>query len=150
MNKRWANNEKKELNTILEEKYNLHNYIDKKDLVDMQENIICVNNRRLFFYYETHLLPTLHLLLEKQVLKRITVDMGAVKFVIKGADIMRPGITKIEDVIKKDDIIVIIDETHGKPLAIGKALFDGETIKTMNSGKVIKNIHYIGDTIWRA
>ena len=101
------------------------------------------------FLCDNEWIPTLKLILENPtLLKRITVDKGAVKFVINGADIMRPGIINIEDNIAEGEYITIIEETHSKPLAIGKALFNTEEMRAKSSGKVIDNLHYIGDTIW--
>ena len=74
--------------------------------------------------------------------------MGAIKYVTNGADIMRPGITEIDSNIKKGDIVVIVDETHDRALAIGKALFSAAEMKARNSGKVVKNLHTIQDTVW--
>jgi len=108
-----------------------------------------VNNKPVFFYDGEQLVPTLKLLQEQEVLKKIVVDIGAIKFVINGADVMRPGIKEIEAGIKKNEFIVIIDEKNKKPLAVGIALFDTEELEQMNSGKAIKNIHYLGDEIWR-
>lgn len=149
MNKRLTNSEKKELNEMLKTKFNLDEYIKKNDIVDIKDNFVYVNYKKLFFYYSDLLLPTLHLLLQHTILKKVTVDMGAVKFVIKGADIMWPGIRTLDDNIAKDDFIVIVDETYGKPLAIGRMLFSGEEVKAMSSGKVIKNVHWIGDEMWK-
>jgi len=87
--------------------------------------------------------------LETERLKKITVDMGAIKFVINGADIMRPGITEIEEGIAKDELVVIIDERNKKPLVVGIALYDSAEMKKITSGKVVKNIHYVGDEIWK-
>ena len=89
------------------------------------------------------------MLQERNVLKKITVDMGAVKFVVNGADIMRPGIVEIEEGILKDEFVAVIDKNNQKPLAVGIALFSSEEMKSMTSGKVIKNIHYVGDELWR-
>ena len=75
--------------------------------------------------------------------------MGAVKFVINGADIMRPGITEIEDGINENDFIVIVDVNNQKSLAVGIALLNSEEMRSSTSGKVIKNIHYVGDEIWK-
>ena len=75
--------------------------------------------------------------------------MGAVKFIINGADVMRPGITDIEDGIRKDDFIVIIDQNNKKPLAVGIALFNSEEMRALPKGKVIKTIHYVGDVVWK-
>lgn len=143
----------KELNEQLSQ-YNLE--YSKKDQVELVETenykIILINKEPSFFYYNINnkeiLIPTLKLLQNKLILKKITVDMGAIKFVINGADIMRPGITNIEDNIQKNEPIVIVDQTHQKPLAIGISQLPSEELKTTTTGKVIKNIHHVGDELW--
>ena len=150
MKKQLRKSEIRELN----EQVNHFNYeINKKDKVEIEitenEKLIIINNKVLFFYYNDKLVPTLKNILENPIkIKRITVDMGAVKFITNGADIMRPGITEIEQNIEKEGFIAIIDETHKKPLAIGIALKNSEDMQNTTEGKVIKNIHYIGDDIW--
>ncbi len=126
--------------------------ISKKDQVELIEDkfkIILINKKPLFFNYGDKLVPTLKFLQENNVLKKITVDMGAVKFVVNGADVMRPGIVEVEEGIAKDEFIAVVDKNNKKPLAVGIALFSTEEMKTMNSGKVIKNIHYVGDELWK-
>ena len=126
--------------------------LSKKDQVELIQNtlkIILINKKPAFFYHKDQPVPTLKYLQNHEVLKKITVDMGAVKFVINGADIMRPGITDIEENIKKNQFIIIIDENNKKPLAVGIALLDSEEMKKTTTGKVIKNIHFVGDEIWR-
>ena len=80
--------------------------------------------------------------------KVVVVDMGAVRFVTKGADIMSPGIVDADDSIVEDDIVIIVEETHNKPLAIGISLITGPEMVENSEGKAIKNIHYVGDAIW--
>jgi len=143
--KQLNKSEIKEFNKKVEQ-YNVG--FDKKDKVEIEDEYILVNGELSFFYFENKIMPTLKLLLKKQVLKKVIVDMGAVKFVINGADIMRPGITYIDETIEKDEIIVIVDEKHQKPLAIGIALFSGIEMKAVEKGKVIQNIHFVGDKIW--
>ncbi|NVM38303.1 MAG: RNA-binding protein, partial [Candidatus Lokiarchaeota archaeon] len=93
--------------------------------------------------------PVLTLLLNNQVnLKTIVVDFGAIRYVANGADIMRPGITKIDPSIKKGDIVRIIEETKNRALAVGKAIFDAPEMETKTSGKVVKNLHTIQDSVW--
>ena len=75
--------------------------------------------------------------------------MGAVKFVASGADVMRPGIKEIDPAIKKDDLVVVVDITHKKPLCVAHAQFSGEEMQKMGKGKVLKNVHYVGDEIWK-
>ena len=122
---------------------------DQAELVEDKFKIILVNKKPAFFYYQEKIVPTLKYLQENIILKKITVDMGAVKFVVNGADIMRPGIVEIEAGIAKEEFIVVIDKNNHKPLAVGIALFNSEEMKGMASGKVIKNIHYVGDELWK-
>ena len=125
--------------------------LTKKDQVELLEGefkIIAINKIPAFFYTQEQWVPTLKYLQNNTLLKKITVDMGAVKFVVNGADIMRPGIVEIESEIKKDDFIVIIDQNNKKSLAVGIALLNSEEMQNTSSGKVIKNIHYVGDELW--
>ncbi len=78
----------------------------------------------------------------------VVVDMGAVGFVAKGADIMAPGIIDADINIQKNDYVWICDEKNRKPLAVGMTLMTGEEMKSKNTGKAIKNIHYVGDELW--
>ena len=123
---------------------------DQVELVEDEHKVMFINRKPSFFYHDNKPVPTLQFLQEHpDCLKKITVDMGAIKFVINGADIMRPGITEIEEGIVKGDFVVIADEKNKNPLAIGIALYDSGEMKKITSGKVVKNIHYVGDEIWK-
>ena len=50
----------------------------------------------------------------------VQVDMGAVKFMCKGANLMRPGIKKFSE-FSKNDIVCIVEESQNKFLAVGKS-----------------------------
>ena len=81
-------------------------------------------------------------------LPTVIVDMGAIPFVCKGADIMAPGITEIKTPFEEGALVVIRDMKHGKVLAVGKAQKSSTTIMAEKKGKVIHNLHYVGDKIW--
>ena len=81
---------------------------------------------------------------------RIVVDMGAVPHVAGGADIMAPGIRSISESVSERRLLVVVDEKHGKYLAVGRALLDAGPMKATKRGKVISNLHYVGDPIWEA
>jgi len=103
----------------------------------------------LAFKVDEIIIPSLRALNEGLVkLPTITVDMGAVPYVTNGADIMAPGITKVTDGLVVGDIVTIIDENYGKALAVGKLLIISDNIKQTEKGKVIKNLHYVNDSIW--
>jgi len=127
--------------------------LSKKDKVELWEDerkIVIINDIPSFFYYENKAVPTLKYLQGNDLLKKVAVDMGAVKFVVNGADIMRPGIVEIEEGIGENEFIVVVDVNNKKPLAVGVALFSASEMQAKDSGKVIKNIHYVGDELWNA
>lgn len=77
----------------------------------------------------------------------VTVDAGAVSFVSNGADIMRPGITEADDEIDAGDLVAINEESHGKFLAVGRALTAGDDM-VGDSDKVVESIHHVGDELY--
>ena len=87
---------------------------------------------------------------ETEILKKfpnVTVDMGAIKFMCKGANVMRPGIKNYTE-FKKDKMVCIVEESQHKFLAVGKALVDSLEMESINKGEIIKNMHYISDKYW--
>jgi PUA domain protein len=82
-------------------------------------------------------------------LPKVVVDMGAIRFVCNGADVMAPGITDM-DSFNAGDLVVIRDMNHGKALAIGVANKSSVDIEASKKGKVIRNLHYVGDKLWGA
>lgn len=140
------------INQELSRLYELHDFFEKKDDLSLEKidekEVLVKDKETLFFYEDNMLIPTLKLVLKENFLPRITVDMGAVKFVTSGADIMRPGIVNIPEGLLNGDIVAVDDETHHKPLAIAKAMFNSEEMKKLEKGKVLKNLHYVGDKIW--
>ena len=114
-----------------------------------EPSIILVDGKPLLFEIEGHLFPTVRGALEMGLQKRVvTVDKGAVRFVSNGADIMAPGIVAADPEIKEGDLVIIVEETHKKALAIGKALMGGQEMAEATSGKAIKSITHVGDKLW--
>lgn len=77
----------------------------------------------------------------------VTVDTGAVAFVSDGADVMRPGIVEADPAIEAGDLIVIVEEQHGKALAVGRSRVDGADLPG-EEGKVVDSIHHVGDDLY--
>ena len=87
---------------------------------------------------------------ENSTLKKfpyVQVDMGAVKFMCNGANLMRPGIKEFSE-FSKDDIVCIVEESQNKFLAVGKSEVDSSELEDMERGEVLKNLHYISDKSW--
>ena len=144
----------KKIKEIKKELGNYAEIIPKKSQVELVEfedlpDVLLINNKPLLMKSDDSFIPTLKAVLDMDITEKYaTVDMGAINFVIKGADIMSPGIVDADKSIQAGDIIVINEESHKKPLAIGKSMITGEEMVENNKGKAIKNLHYIGDPIW--
>ncbi len=79
----------------------------------------------------------------------VMVDMGAIKFVCKGANIMRPGITKFTE-FEKEQIVCVIEESQKKFLAVGISCMSSSEMESLQKGEVIKNMHYVSDKFWES
>jgi PUA domain protein len=128
-------------------------FIDLKSLVETGNfdgiEIILIDGEPCFMNYENKIVFTLTGINKFNPQKKyVIVDMGAVKFVTSGADVMAPGIIDADENIDKNDQVWICDEKHRKPLAIGIAIMTGEQMIKEKKGKAIKTIHHVGDKVW--
>lgn len=124
------------------------------DVVDMAEStdfqVVFVNNEILALVIEGKPFLTVRGLLKYKPIKRfVTVDMGAVPFVTKGADVMGPGIIDADPSIQIDDYVWVRDMKFLKALAVGKAMVAGPDLLKKQPGKAIKSIVYVGDKLWK-
>jgi len=102
--------------------------------------ILKINNEYLPFLSEIKTL---------EKFPNVVVDMGAVKFMCKGANVMRPGIKKFSE-FEKDKIVCIIEESQHKFLAVGKAMVSSSELENMEKGEIVENLHYVSDKFWEA
>lgn len=79
---------------------------------------------------------------------RVVVDMGAVPHVCNGANVMAPGIRRFEGEFRKGDFVAIVDEKHGKPIALGEIMYDAEEVENVKQGVIVQNVHFVGDKTW--
>ncbi len=82
------------------------------------------------------------------MLPTVTVDMGAVPHVVGGADVMAPGVRSVRGDFQAGQFLVVVDEKHGKRLAVGKALLDSDNMRATKKGRVVENVHWVGDAVW--
>lgn len=118
------------------------------ELLDFgDKKIILVNNEPLLFEYEDKHYVSLYGAIKLKPEKyRITVDSGAMSFIMNGADIMKPGIVYADIRIKEGDFVYVTVEGKESPIAIGVAMCDAGEMK--GKGKAVKNLHYLKDKIW--
>jgi PUA-domain protein len=111
--------------------------------------IYLINTKPLMFKADT-VLPLLGFTEFVAAAPKITVDMGAIPFVCKGANVMAPGIRKVDGEFQKGDLLVVVDEKHGKALAVGESMLDATVFRETKKGPVIKTLHYVSDKYWDA
>ncbi len=156
---------KKEVKKFLEENnFIKKSLIAKKDIISYDEKkqiyyinkkpiIILVKEKNEFenkFEQKTLRIPFLK---EKELIdwdyfKSIIVDMPAVPYILKGADLLRPGIVEYES-FKKDEIVLVKDEKNKVKLSVMKTLKYSEELKNIEKGRIAKNLHYFNDKYWK-
>lgn len=115
---------------------------------DADWEVVLVEGDPLVFYVEDEPFLTVRGANAHEPTKRVvTVDAGAIEFVSNGADVMRPGIVEADDAIEAGDLAVIVEETHGKALAVGRARVKGEEM-VGEEGRVVDSIHHVGDDLF--
>ncbi len=144
---------KKEIKNLLEKnKFIKKEKINKKDIIsyDDKKQIYYVNKKPIIIKIEEKNIPFLK---EKELIdwnyfKSIIIDMPAVPFILKGADLLRPGIVEYED-FEKNAVVLIKDEKNKVKLSVMKTLFSSDKIKNLEKGKIAKNLHYFNDKYWK-
>jgi len=125
-----------------------------KGKVDMElvetdsADILLIKGKPLLVRIEQKILPTLVFNEVFTLMSKVAVDMGAVPYVCSGANVMAPGIVRFEGEFKKGEFVFVVDEKHGKAIAIGEANYDADAARKVAKGVVIKNIHFVGDKLW--
>lgn len=116
------------------------------------EDITCYmnsNDQLILARKNGRLFPTLRFLRENPGFHPfVTVDNGAIPYILNGAKIFAPGIVEHSS-FKKNDI-VIVNNLKGTPLAVGKALADSEDLEAnwKGAGAIVLSLHYLHDDIW--
>ncbi|WP_148688492.1 DUF1947 domain-containing protein [Methanopyrus sp. SNP6] len=117
------------------------------------ERLLIKDDKVMAFERHEGWLPTIHALLqldEENYDHVVIVDMGAVRPVASGADIMVPGIVEVRGEFEEGDGVVVIDERNRRPLAVGIALMGAREIEGSERGRAVRNVHHVGDRLWEA
>lgn len=155
--KTLSNKEKRDLQTKLTELYDdqvLPSF--QKSLIlqsiKTEEGTFIVKDKKIWwFLYDGKYIPSIHFLRELNPgLHKLVVDVGAIKFITNGADVMAPGIMFFDDNITKGAYVVIHEEKANAILGVGISLVDAEEFSKNKKGKVVKLIHHLKDKMWSA
>ena len=129
--------------------FNLGNAAVDSAIMEQYE-IFIIDNEILAWIIDGKPFLTLRGLLRFKPQRRfVTVDMGAVKFVTNGADVMAPGVVDADSEIQVGDLVWVRDENNLQPLVVGSALMSGSEMIVSSTDKAVKSLHYIGDNIWQ-
>jgi PUA domain protein len=133
-------------------KIDLGTVVDTKANIEVVEadfgEVFLINGKPLLFRAGAEVFPTLFFKEISGRVPKVVVDMGAVPYVCNGADIMAPGIVRVEGEFSKGAIVLVVDEKHGKPLALGEILYDAAEAMNIKQGVVVKSVHYVSDKTW--
>lgn len=97
------------------------------------------------------LIPSLYFLYRRGVeLRRpsVFVDQGAVPRILNGADVMIPGIKRVEGDFGPGEVVLVRELEKERLIAIGVSLVTSEEIRRSGKGKAVKTLHYLGDEVW--
>jgi len=135
---------KKDLETVFGPKVNM-------ELIETNFcEIFLINGKPSLYKVGQNIYPTLVFEEALASMPKIVVDMGAVRHICNGANVMAPGIVRFEGKFRKSDLVVVVDEKHGKPIAVGEVLYDDTTVSEIRQGVIVKNLHFVGDKLWKA
>jgi len=115
---------------------------DKVGFADSEGELILINEDGRIF-------PSLRLLQEKpSQFSFVTVDNGAIRYILNGANVFAPGIVGYSSF--KEDDVVLIKNLKGTTIAVGLAVRDSVEFEAnqKSAGKVLNNIHYLHDDFW--
>jgi PUA-domain protein len=110
--------------------------------------IFVVDMKPILVKTAENIFPTLVFKEFFELAPKVIVDMGAVVYVCKGANVMAPGIRGFEGDFGKGDLVLVVDEKHGRPIAVGEIIYDAQEVGNVKQGVVVKSLHFVGDGIW--
>ncbi|KAI5819656.1 hypothetical protein BZA77DRAFT_140832 [Pyronema omphalodes] len=130
------------------------------ELIKLQDHIslYALDNKVLFCQHrDDALIPHLKIVhAYPQCFKRISVDRGAIRFVLAGAQLMCPGLTSPgawlpppEEQILEGTVVAVYAEGKENACMVGVLKMKTEDIKKINSGAAMELGHYLGDGLWK-
>jgi PUA domain protein len=76
------------------------------------------------------------------------VDEGAIKFMLNGADVMRPGVRSFDPWGQAGKTVIVKEERKMRAIAVGRTTVSSDEAASMPKGVCIKNLHHVGDKYW--
>ncbi|KAH9854029.1 hypothetical protein C2E23DRAFT_867550 [Lenzites betulinus] len=111
----------------------------------------------IFQHFDGPYFPTLRLLHKyPALLPPVTIDRGAIRFLLAGAHMMCPGLTSAggrlpaaADALPANTPVAIHAEGKEHAAAVGILKLPTEDIKRINKGVGVETVTYLGDDLWK-
>lgn len=122
---------------------------------DGSSNIRSTGQQPIFFQHrDGPILPTLRFVHQFPDLgwTSVTVDKGAIPFILGGANIMCPGLTNPGGVLPNLEAnrgVIIMAEGKEHAIGVGTTKMSSEDIRSKNKGIGIEVAHYLGDGLFQ-
>lgn len=143
------------LASVLDEKFGTVTFsdadpVEMAEVYGLEQKVYILNNEIIAIDIENSPFLSLNGLLRFGSTRLyLTVDSGAVKFVVNGADIMGPGVLDGDRNITKGQTVWIREEKYGRPLAIGRCIVDSSLFGRKEKGKYAESLFHVGDRLWK-
>ena len=147
---------------FLESSGALDEILPKKDAAVMEAkgrdahktSFVTVDGVPVFFRFrDGPFFPTLRLLHRyPRMMPAVRVDRGAIKFVLKGADIMCPGLTSagadVSVELGEGAPVAVFAEGKEHAVATGLTKMSTADIRRLNKDVGVATVHFLGDQLW--
>jgi len=84
-----------------------------------------------------------------RLLPMVVVDEGAVDPLMRGADVMIPGIRRVLTPFSVGDFVAVLEPSERYAIVVGYALIDSSTIAPGVKGKGLRNLTWLNDDLWK-
>lgn len=151
---------KKERKQFLNNVQKLYPYIDLEKLRDIEKVarveidkfiIMIIGSIPAFFYIDDEGPYPLLLMLNtiKPKIPYVVVNEGAIRPIMRGADVMVPGIIELSE-FKRNDIVGVMEPSKKAFIAVTKALMSSDEIRERSKGCALRTLHYANDKLWKS
>ncbi|MCX8204379.1 MAG: hypothetical protein N3H31_01820 [Candidatus Nezhaarchaeota archaeon] len=119
------------------------------ELVKTREIKVFIKDGVPFFIeLEGRLIPSIYAA-EACKYPKVVVDTGAIYPIVRGADVMAPGVRVIEGSMEAGDVMAIAEEGGGRVIAVGVALMSRKEVLEAKRGRALRVLHRVGDEAWK-
>ena len=84
-----------------------------------------------------------------KLIPMVVVDEGAVDPLMRGADVMIPGIRRVLTPFSVGNFVAVLEPSERYAIVVGYALIDSSTIAPGVRGKGLRNLTWLNDDLWR-